>query len=53
MRAETASCVRRFLFDDRKISHTDRREKIERSCAALHSRFLLSLQGSWNPQSLT
>ena len=53
MRAETAGCVRRFLFDDREFSHTDRREKIERSGAALSSRFLLSLQGSWNPQSLT
>ena len=38
--AETAGCVRRFMLDDRKFSHTDRREKIEWSCAALNSRIL-------------
>ena len=53
MPAETAGCVRRFLFDDRKISHTDRREKIERSGAALNSRILHFSQGSWNPHMLT
>ena len=39
--ASTAGCVRRFLLDDRKFSHTDRREKIEQACAAVNSRILL------------
>ena len=46
--ASTAGCVRRFLFDDRKFFHTDRRKKIEQSCAVLNSRIIFS-QWSWNP----